>query len=158
MTNLSYHFTTKTSFVFYQCVFAFISRYFNQPDWKEESEHDREDHLDVRPWCEPEHTEDGEVDQLEAGECVDLPLGHPLDIVVGRVGSLLSEEEKKPLEHLVAVKGSDGHVEEQTVQHSLGDVGENVVEEGQGNTCKFNHNKIPYNLSYYLLNHTDENV
>ena len=144
MTNLSYHVTFKTSFVFYQCVFAstFISRFFNQPDWKEECEHDGEDHLDVGPRCEPEHTQDGEVNQLETGECVDLPLGHPLDIVVGWVGSLLSEEEKKPLEHLVAVKGSDGHVEEQTVQHSLGDVWENVVEEGQGNTCKLNHNNL----------------
>lgn len=79
------------------------SRFFNPPDWKKECKYDGEDHLDVGPLHEPEHAQDGEVYQLETGECVDLPLGHPLDIVVGRVGGLLSEEEKKPLEHLVAV-------------------------------------------------------
>ena len=67
---------------------------------------------------------------------MDLSLRHTLDIVVGRVGGLLSEEEEKPFEHLVAVEGSDGHVKEETVQHRLWDIGENVVEKGQGDTCK----------------------
>lgn len=79
------------------------SGFFNPPDWKKECKYDGEDHLDVGPLHEPEHAQDGEVYQLKTGECVDLPLGNPLDIVVGRVGGLLSEEEKKPLEHLVAV-------------------------------------------------------
>ena len=38
---------------------------------------------------------------LAEGEHVHLPLGHPLDVVVGRVGGLLSHQQGDPLEHLV---------------------------------------------------------
>ena len=67
---------------------------------------------------------------------MDLSLWNSLDIVVGWVGGLLSEEEEKPFEHLVAIESCYSHVEEETVQHRLRDIGENVVEEGQGDTCK----------------------
>lgn len=67
---------------------------------------------------------------------MDLLLRHPLDVVVGRIRGLLSEEEEEPLEHLVAVEGGDSHVEEEAVKHRLRDVGENVVEEGKGDACK----------------------
>ena len=66
---------------------------------------------------------------------MNLPLGHFLDVVVGRVGRLLGEEEENSLEHLVAVQGCDGHVEKQAVQHGLGNVGEDVLEERQGDPC-----------------------
>ena len=49
--------------------------------------------------------------------------------MVWRVGRLLREEQKDSLEHLIAVESGDGHVEEQTVQDSLGNVLENVLQE-----------------------------
>ena len=44
-----------------------------------------------------------------------LPLRDPPDVVVGRVGGLLHEEEGDPLEQLVAGHSRDGQVEEQPV-------------------------------------------
>ena len=66
---------------------------------------------------------------------MDLPLGDFLDVVVGRVGGLLGEEEENSLEHLVAIQSCHGHVEEQAVQHGLGNVGEDVLEECEGDPC-----------------------
>ena len=60
---------------------------------------------------------------------MDLSLWNFFDIVVWRVGGLLREEQKDSLEHLIAVESCDGHVEEQTVQDSLGNVLENVLQE-----------------------------
>ena len=60
---------------------------------------------------------------------MDLPLRHPLDVVVGRVGGLLREEERHALKHLVTVERRHRHVQEQPVQHGLGDVLEDVGEE-----------------------------
>ena len=78
------------------------SRFFNPPDWKKECKYDGEDHLDVGPLHEPEHAQDGEVYQLETGECVYLPLGHPLYVMVWRIGSLLHEQKGDPLKQLVS--------------------------------------------------------
>ena len=60
---------------------------------------------------------------------MNLSLWDLLDVVVWRIGGLLGEEEENSLEHLVTVQGCDGHVEEQTVQDSLGNVLENVLQE-----------------------------
>ena len=69
---------------------------------------------------------------------MNLPLWDLLDVVVWRIGGLLGEEEENSLEHLVTVQGCDGHVKEQTVQHGLGDVGEDVLEECEGDPCNVN--------------------
>ena len=66
---------------------------------------------------------------------MNLPLWNFLDVVVGRVGGLLGEEEENSLEHLVAIESCHGHVEKQAVQHGLGDVGEDVLEECEGDPC-----------------------
>ena len=40
---------------------------------------------------------------LQTSKDVNLPLWHFLDVVVGRIGGLLGEEEENSLEHLIAV-------------------------------------------------------
>ena len=54
---------------------------------------------------------------LTRSELVDLSLWDSPDVVVGRVGSLLHEEEGDPLEELVPGHRRHGQVEEQPVQH-----------------------------------------
>ena len=64
------------------------------------------------------------------------PLGDPLDVVVGRIGGLLGEEQEHALKHLVAIESCGGHVEKQTVQHSLGDEGKHVGQEREADTLE----------------------
>ena len=65
---------------------------------------------------------------------MDFSLWHPLDVVVGWVRGLLCEQQHDPLKHLVTIESSGGHVEEQPVQHCLGDVGQNILQECQSYT------------------------
>ena len=48
---------------------------------------------------------------------MDFPLWDSPDVVVGRVGRLLHEEEGDPLKQLVTRHSRDCQVEEQPVQH-----------------------------------------
>ena len=48
---------------------------------------------------------------------MNLSLWDSPDVVVGRVGRLLHEEQGDPLEELVAGHGRHGQVEEEAVQH-----------------------------------------
>ena len=58
---------------------------------------------------------------LTSCELMNFSLWDPPDVVVGRVGGLLHEQERDSLEELVAGHGRDGQVEEQPVQHREGD-------------------------------------
>ena len=58
---------------------------------------------------------------------MNLSLRDLLDVVVGRVGGLLCEEQQDSLEHLVTVESCHGHVEEQAVKDSLRNVLEDVL-------------------------------
>ena len=107
------------------------SKYLS-PNGQKESQHYREDHLDVWPGIESKYTENQQVHQLQTSKDVNLPLWDLLDVVVWRIGGLLSEEEENSLEHLIAVQSCHGHVEKQAVQHGLGNVDEDVLEECEG--------------------------
>ena len=63
-----------------------------------------------------------EIMYLTCSELVYFALRDPPDVVVGRVGGLLHEQQGDPLEQLVARHGCHGQVEEQAVQHRDGDV------------------------------------
>ena len=65
---------------------------------------------------------------------MDFSLWYPFDVVIGRVGGLFSEQQHDSFKHLVTIERSGGHVEEQPVQHCLGDVGQNVLQECKSNT------------------------
>lgn len=98
-------------------------------DGEEHEDDDGEDHLDVGPGGEAEDAENGELDDLTAREDVHLPLGDPLDVVIGGVGGLLRHKEGHSLEHLVAIEGRHRHVEEEAVEDCFGDEGEDVGEQ-----------------------------
>ena len=98
-------------------------------DGKEEQDDDGEDHLHVGVGGEPKDTEDGQLAQLEESESVNRALWHTPDVVRGRVGALLGEEQGDPLKHLVAVEGRHRQVEEQAVQHWRRDVVQHVLHE-----------------------------
>ena len=66
---------------------------------------------------------------------MNLPLWNFLDVVIWRIGGLLCEEEENSLEHLITIQSCDGHVEKEAVQHGLGNVGEDVLEECEGDPC-----------------------
>ena len=57
---------------------------------------------------------------LAGCELMNLSLWDSPDVVVGRVGRLLHEQQCDPLEQLVAGHSRDGQVEEQAVQHRQG--------------------------------------
>ena len=63
-------------------------------------------------------------DQLNSNlagcELMNLSLWDSPDVVVGRVGRLLHEQQCDPLKQLVAGQGCHGQVEEQPVQHRQG--------------------------------------
>ena len=53
---------------------------------------------------------------------MNFSLGHPPDVVVGRVGGLFHEHQGDPLEQLVPGHGGDGKVEEESVKDGDRDV------------------------------------
>ena len=98
---------------------------------QEEEDDEREHHFHVGVGSEAEEAHEPQLQQLAAGELVDLALGHAADVVVGRVGGLFGEEESEALEHLIAVQRSDGHVEEEAVEDGRGDVGQRTGQQQQ---------------------------
>lgn len=62
------------------------------PDWYHPYHDEREDHLHVGQRWHAETTEDEELQDLQACEIVDLPLGHSADVMCGRIGSLGREK------------------------------------------------------------------
>lgn len=58
------------------------------PDRDEQDHQKGEDHLHVGQRIHPEGTQDDELDHLQPGEEVDLPLRHAANVVGGRIGSL----------------------------------------------------------------------
>ena len=70
-------------------------------------------------------------------ESVHLPLWHPLNIVVRWVGRLLCHQQGHTLKHLVTIEGGGCHVEEETIQDSLGDVREDILEKQHGDADEY---------------------
>ena len=70
-------------------------------------------------------------------EGVHLPLWDPLDIVVRWVGRLLCHQQGHTLKHLVTIEGGGCHVEEETIQDSLGDVREDILEKQHGDADEY---------------------
>lgn len=62
------------------------------PDWDHSYHDEREDHLHVGQWWHAKTTEDEELQDLQACEIVDLPLGHSADVMCRRISSLGREE------------------------------------------------------------------
>lgn len=62
------------------------------PDWDHPYHDEREDHLHVGQRWHAKTTEDEELQDLQAGEVVDLPLGHSADVMRRRISSLGREE------------------------------------------------------------------
>ena len=74
---------------------------------------------------------------LTSCEDVHLPLRDSFNIVVGSVSRLLRHQQGHALEHLVPVQGSGCHVEEETIQDSLGDVREDILEKQHGDADEY---------------------
>ena len=87
---------------------------------------------------------------------MNFSLWDPPDVVVGRVGGLLHEQERDSLEELVAGHGRDGQVEEEPVQHREGD--EVHWTEMRIMISFYNYHSVLLSPGYEVDRGSDENV
>lgn len=60
----------------------------DSPDWDEQDHEQREDHLHIGDGVHAKSAQQQQLQDLQEGEVVDLPLGHFADVVGGRVRRL----------------------------------------------------------------------
>lgn len=71
-------------------------KYFmSLPYRKQEKKRDWKYHFDVRPRHEPYEAHYAQLKDLETSELVNLPLGHPSNIMVGRIRRLFVKGQRK---------------------------------------------------------------
>ena len=92
------------------------------------------------------------MSDLASCELMNFSLWDPPDVVVGRVGSLLHEEQSDPLEELVAGDSRHSQVEEQPVQHRQWDEVHWTEERRElQNQWKWNLQQLTSSVSFLLF-------
>lgn len=106
------------------CNAAVTSLAADSPDGDEQDHEQREDHLHIGDGVHAESAQQQQLQDLQEGEVVDLPLGHFADVVGGRVrrlqrGETRTGQQRPTNQPIISEKSVHSHSQNETIVAQL---------------------------------------